>query len=159
MGIIDNSDLYSGNTAYVFSNPYNPYMDDSVDEYDEYYEKYQFPMQRFYEMLQENNIDISDRAEAMYVDLAWQAISKYLSEDYNDSAMLKRCSFAVAQLAYIYYYNDKIKREIIGGETPITQMTQGSRSVTFGTKKIELDNYGLTADIKAALPPRKLRAY
>lgn len=158
MGVIDNSDLYNGNTAYVFSNPYNPYMDgEPVSDYDEYYVKYEFAMNRFYKMLQENNIDISEEAEAMYIDLAWTAICKYLWCDYDDSAMLKRCGFAVAQLAYIYYYNDKIKREVMSGETPITQMSQGSRSVTFGSKKIELDNYGLTADIKAALPVRKLR--
>ena len=157
MGVIDESELYNSNTAYVFSNPYNPYMDDRAGEYDEYYEKYQFPMNRFYKMLQENNIDISEEAEAMYIDLAWTAICKYLWCDYDDSAMLKRCGFAVAQLAYVYYYNDRVKREVMSGKAPITQMSIGSNSVTFGNKKIELDNFGLTADVKAALPPRKLR--
>ena len=108
-------------------------------------------------MSEDRAYDISEEAEAMYIDLAWTAICKYLWCDYDDSAMLKRCAFAVAQLAYVYYYNDRVKRETMSGKAPVTQMSVGSNSVTFGSKKIELDNFGLTADVKAALPPRKLR--
>ena len=130
-----------------------------ADDYDEYYTKYNFVIIRLDEMLAENNISISEHASAMYCDLAWQAISRYLCVEYDDSAMLHRCAFAVAQLAYVYYYNDCVKREVMSGKAPVTQMSIGSNSVTFGSKKIELDNFGLTADIKAALPPRRLRAF
>ena len=128
-----------------------------ADDYDEYYTKYNFVIMRLDEMLRENNISISEHASAMYIDLAWQAVCKYLWVDYDDSAMLQRCAFAVAQLACVYYYNDRVKRETMSGKAPVTQMSVGSNSVTFGSKKIELDNFGLTADVKAALPPRKLR--
>lgn len=130
------------------------------DEYDVLYSKYSFSMYRYIEMLQENNIyDTNPHADVMYIDLAWQAICKYLFCEYDDSAMLQRCSFAVAQLAYVYYYNDRVKREVMSGKSPVTQTTIGSHTVTFGSKKIELDSNGLTADVKASLPARKLRVF
>lgn len=159
MGIIDDSDLYD--KIYVTSNPLGTYTpDDNADEYYDLGQKYQFSITRLYNLFRENNIpQISDESQAAYVDLAWQAICKYLFVDYNDQAMIQRCGFAIAQLAYIYYHNDKVNRAIISGETPITQKTQGARSVTYGSKKIELDNSGLTPEIKAVLPPRRLRAF
>ena len=131
--------------------PDNPYSD--------LYEKYKFAADRLFQIAQEEQINISENDEIMYIDLAWQAISKYIYADYDDSAMIQRCSFAIAQLAYIYYHNEKVKRSIIRGVPPVTQMTMGSESITLGSKKIELDNSGLTPEIKAVLPPRRLRAF
>ena len=128
-----------------------------VSDFDEYIEKYRFADTNLNRMLMENEINLDEESSLMYLDLAWQAISKYLFCEYDDSAMLHRCSFAVAQLAYVYYYNDRVKRETMSGKAPVTQMSIGSNSVTFGSKTIELDSNGLTADVKAALPPRKLR--
>ena len=132
-------------------------LDPPENPYAETYAKYELAGMRFQEMLREENITISDGDLVMYLDLAWMAIAKYLWAEYDDSEMIKICSFAIAQLAFIYYHNEQIKRGIIRGEAPVTQMSQGSRSVTYGSKKIELDTFGLTADVKAALPVRKLR--
>ena len=138
-------------------NTHTELLDPSENLYAEIYAKYEFAGKRFEEILREENITISDVDLVMYLDLAWQAIAKYLWAEYDDSETIKQCSFAIAQLAFIYFHNEQIKRSIIRGEAPITQMSQGSRSVTYGSKKIELDTFGLTADVKAALPVRKLR--
>ncbi|MBE7004173.1 MAG: hypothetical protein E7425_07810 [Ruminococcaceae bacterium] len=42
----------------------------------------------------------------------------------------------------------------------VTQQTQGSRSVSYGYGKgAELDEYGLTAAVRAMLPPPRLRVF
>ena len=102
MGIIDDSDLFD--KIYVTSNPLGTYTpDDNADEYYDLGQKYHFSLVRFWTLLRENNIeDISDDSSVAYVDLAWQAICKYLFVDYNDQAMIQRCGFAIAQLYSLF---------------------------------------------------------
>jgi len=92
---------------------------------------------------------------AEIVDTAFRAIINYLWLPYEtDETVFKA---PLIRLAKIYYQNDAVFREVASGEAQITQLTQGSRSVTFRSPSVELDNYGLTAEVKAMLPPRRLR--
>lgn len=91
---------------------------------------------------------------------AWRAIAGYLWIDYNSENIISvktEYSTLICKLAIAYFSNAQVEKSKVKGDLAITQMSQGSRSVTYRTNIIELDNYGLTAEVKAALPPRKLR--
>lgn len=89
------------------------------------------------------------------IDSAWKAITKYLFID--DITYNHTYSIQVIRLAMAYYNNNQIQKGNLKGVLQITQKTQGSRSVTYRSNTVELDSNGLTAEVKACLPPRKLR--
>lgn len=89
------------------------------------------------------------------IDNAWRAIAKYLFID--ETTYNPIYSTLVIRLAMAYHNNHEIEKGNLKGALQVTQQTQGSRSVTYRSNSIELDSNGLTAEVKAALPPRKLR--
>lgn len=96
----------------------------------------------------------------IHCDNAWRAIARYLWIDYKpDNIMEKKADYTklIALLAIAYYNNAVIARGGLAGRQYITQQTQGSRSVTYRSSVVDVDANGLTAEVKAALPPRKLR--
>lgn len=94
------------------------------------------------------------------IDDAWRAIASYLWIDYNSeniTTVKAEFSTLIVKLAMAYFNNTQIQKKQLKGENLITQQSQGSRSVTYRSNTVELDNYGLTAEVKSALPSRKLR--
>ena len=94
------------------------------------------------------------------IDDAWRAIASYLWIDYNSeniTTVKAEFSTLIVKLAMAYFNNTQIQKKQLKGENLITQQSQGSRSVTYRSNTGELDNYGLTAEVKSALPSRKLR--
>lgn len=111
-------------------------------------------------LFRDTEVDFSDDTEMiMQIDTAWRSICKYLWIDYNleDESSRKDYSVLIAQLAKAYYINSHISTKMMNGDRPVTQQTQGSRSVTYASASIAVDADGLTAEVKAALPHRKLR--
>jgi len=95
-----------------------------------------------------------------YIDMAWRAIARYqwIDIDYDTISDDKAEYIPLIQELAIAYFNNAQKRNsIVKGEAQITQQSQGSRSVTYKSNTIEIDDNGLTAEVKAALPVRKLR--
>ena len=96
----------------------------------------------------------------IHCDNAWRAIARYLWIDYKpDNIMERKADYTnlIALLTIAYYNNAIIARGSLRGEQYITQQTLSSRSVTYRSGVVEVDANGLTAEVKAALPPRKLR--
>lgn len=94
------------------------------------------------------------------IDDAWRAIASYLWIDYDTSniATVKaEFEYLICKLAMAYFNNAKNDTGMLKGNVFVQQQSQGSRSVSFRSNTIEIDNNGLTAEVKAALPPRKLR--
>lgn len=106
------------------------------------------------------NIDYYDDVLLIHIDNAWRAIARYqwLDYDYRNIETVKAdYTRLIALLAIVYYNNANITKSKLKGEKAITQQSQGSRSVTYCADNVELDSNGLTDEVKAALPPRKLR--
>jgi len=88
------------------------------------------------------------------IDKAYKAICKYIGfEDAYDGTYMAE----TICLADAYFNLDILNRDLLKGNRTVTQMAQGSRSVTYGSAKIELDSYGLTEDVRAMLPIPKLK--
>ena len=107
-----------------------------------------------------DNISFTSQELLLHIDLAWRAIAKYLWIDYNlDTIISDKASYIplIEILAIAYYHNAKINQNMVKGEQYITQKSQGSRSVTYRSNVIEIDNNGLIPEVKAALPNRKLQ--
>ena len=85
------------------------------------------------------------------VDKAWRAIANYLWLSYDADASDYFTPIVV--LAKTYLINASIVNSTLSGQAQLTQMTQGSRSVTFRSGTIELDRFGLTNEVKAMLSP------
>lgn len=47
----------------------------------------------------------------------------------------------------------------MNGKQPVTQQTQGSRSVTFASAEIAVDNNGMIESVKAILPNPPIVVY
>ena len=105
----------------------------------------------------ELGITETDGEEVRNIDMAWRAIARYCWYDYDDAAAIAECKMLIVELARAYYINNVYSKRQIQGERQVTQMSQGSRSITFSSGFAELDSNGLTAEVKAALPVRKLR--
>lgn len=88
------------------------------------------------------------------IDKAYKAICKYLdyAGDKTEEYILPTISLTKA-----YFNIDKINTDLVKGNRSVTQMSQGSRSVTYRKPTIEIDSEGLTEDVKAMLPLPKLR--
>lgn len=94
------------------------------------------------------------------IDDAWRAIACYLWLDYDsDNIEVVKADYQtlICRLAMAYFNNAQIEKGNLKGTKFITQQSQGSRSVTYRSGAIEIDSNGLTAEVKAALPVRKLR--
>lgn len=94
------------------------------------------------------------------IDDAWRAIACYMWIDYNsENIATKKENFEtlIAKLAMAYFNNSQIAKSNIKGDYAITQISQGSDSMTLRSNVIEIDSNGLTSEVKAALPPRNLR--
>lgn len=105
-------------------------------------------------------IDFNESELLTHIDLAWRAIARYMWIDYNvDSLADDKSGYEklIETLALAYYNNAQIEKNAYKGNLQITQQSQGSRSVTYKSGYIETDANGLTAEVKAALPVRKLR--
>ena len=95
-----------------------------------------------------------------HIDNAWRAIACYLWLDYdasNITTVKADYERLISLLAIAYINNAIITKSKLKGESAITQQSQGSRSVTYRSNTIDIDSNGLTDEVKAALPPRKLR--
>ena len=125
--------------------------------YDGYTEKYINELHQFDALLQGLGLVETEGELLRNIDLAWRAIARYEWYDYDDSDSQAECRMLIVELARAYYINNVYTKKQIKGERQVSQMSQGSRSVTFGSGFAELDSNGLTAEVKAALPPRKLR--
>lgn len=111
-------------------------------------------------LFQRENIAFNSDDISIHCNTAWRAIARYLWIDYTaENIMEKKANLKdlIALLAIAYYNNAIIARGNLKGVQYITQQSQGSRSVTYRSNVIELDANGLTAEVKAALPPRRLR--
>ena len=86
------------------------------------------------------------------VDKAWRAIANYLWLSYD--ADTSDYFTPIITLAKTYLINASIVNSTLSGQAQLTQMTQGSRSVTFRSGTIELDRFGLTNEVKAMLSPK-----
>lgn len=89
------------------------------------------------------------------IDRAYTAIRNYLYLEAD--ADIKPYYVAAATLAITYYTNSIVVNNKAAGTRTVTQKSQGSRSITYGSATIEIDSSGLTADVKALLPKPKLR--
>lgn len=110
----------------------------------------------YYDMVTGNNVETDTEEAVLALDRAWRAICTYEWWDYEtkDPAPYRNI---ILSLAKTYYQNERINNCAIAGQAQVTQKTQGSRSITFRNSAVELDSDGMTAEIKRALPPRKLR--
>lgn len=123
---------------------------------------YNKELQYISSVFERENITYTADDVLIHCDNAWRAIARYLWIDYNaDNIMEKKADFTylIAQLAIAYYNNAIIARGNLRGEQYITQQTLSSRSVTYRSSVIEIDSNGLTAEVKAALPPRRMRVF
>lgn len=89
------------------------------------------------------------------IDRAQKAILKYtrwptMEEGYEN---------VTAALALQYFLSDRKAVQSFSGNQPVSQQTQGSRSVTYRFENFGFDKDGLTAEIKAALPYPMLRVF
>ena len=111
-------------------------------------------------LFQRENIAFNSDDISIHCNTAWRAIARYLWIDYTaENIMEKKANLKdlIALLAIAYYNNALIARGNLRGERSITQETLSGRSITYRSDIVELDANGLTAEVKAALPPRKLR--
>ena len=101
-------------------------------------------------------INISKPEMLVEIDNAWRAIVSYLWVEYAsyDSATYFT---PVVKLSQVYINNQTVRKSALKGEKQVQQTSQGSMSVSFRNTSVELDSNGLTAEVKAVLPPRKLR--
>lgn len=106
-------------------------------------------------LFQKEGISFNEEELLIDIDSAWKAITKYLFID--ETTYQPIYSTLVVRLAMAYHNNHQLEKGNLKGDVQITQQTQGSRSVTYRSNMIELDSNGLTAEVKAALPVRKLR--
>lgn len=91
------------------------------------------------------------------VNRAYIAIRNYLRLDDNEDVTIY--FDAAVALAKAYYNNSIIELNKATGKRTVTQKSQGSRSITYGTATTEIDNNGLTADVKALLPLPRIKFY
>lgn len=91
------------------------------------------------------------------VNRAYVAIRNYLRLDENEDLTIY--FDAAVALAKAYYNNSIIELNKATGKRTVTQKSQGSRSITYGTATTEIDNNGLTADVKALLPLPRIKFY
>lgn len=91
------------------------------------------------------------------VNRAYIAIRNYLRLDENEDVTIY--FDAAVALAKAYYNNSIIELNKATGKRTVTQKSQGSRSITYGTATTEIDNNGLTADVKALLPLPRIKFY
>lgn len=91
------------------------------------------------------------------VNRAYIAIRNYLRLDDNEDVTIY--FDAAVALAKAYYNNSIIELNKATGKRTVTQKSQGSRSITYGTATTEIDNNGLTADAKALLPLPRIKFY
>ena len=108
-----------------------------------------------------DNISYYDDVLLTHIDNAWRAIARYQWLDYDISTIQTvKADYTrlIALLAIAYFNNANITKSKLKGEkTAVTQQSIGGASVTFRSDNVELDSNGLTDEVKAALPPRKLR--
>lgn len=94
------------------------------------------------------------------IDLAWRAIAAYQWIDFDaDDIQEKKFGYEmiISKLAIAYFNNAAIVKSSLKGENAVVQQTQGGRSITYRSGNVALDNWGLTPEVKGALPPRMLR--
>lgn len=108
-------------------------------------------------MLGNSDFSPDDNILLASIDRAYTAIRNYLHLEANDD--LTPYFVAATTLAIVYYTNNVVVNGKAAGTRTITQKSQGSRSITYGSANIELDAQGLTADVKALLPKPKLRVF
>lgn len=84
------------------------------------------------------------------IDRAWRAISNYIWLPYD--ADKTEYFIPLVTLAKAYLINANVVNSTLNGQSQLTQLTQGSRSVTFRSGTVELDRNGLTNEVKAMLP-------
>lgn len=110
--------------------------------------------------LTENGVNFTEGELLTDLDIAWKSIASYvwIHFTYDDIADKKANYFTqIVKLAIAYFYNDLSRNAKVTGENGITQFTLGSQSITFRTSDIQLDSYGLTDEVRASLPPARLR--
>ena len=92
----------------------------------------------------------NDSILVLCIQEAYIAIRKYLMLGADDD--VSRYLNAACELALVYYNNKMITLRKSSGLRPVTQKTEGSYSVTFGTAEISVDSKGLTEKVKSLLP-------
>lgn len=90
------------------------------------------------------------------IDGAWRAIASYMWIDYSN--LTDDYHNAVIRLAIAYYNNNQIVKGNLQGVLRYSQVVEAKRSFSLHSNVIEFDRYGLTAEVKAMLPVRKLRS-
>lgn len=125
--------------------------------YDDLVGKYTDELFIFDKLLESLGLVETTGEEVRNIDLAWRAIARYCWYEYDDTESQSKHKMLIVELARAYYINNVYTKKQIKGERQVTQQTQGGRSVTYGSGFAELDSNGLTAEVKAALPVRKLR--
>lgn len=106
------------------------------------------------------DLDVDTLKESILMDAvnrAYVAIRNYLRLDENEDVTIY--FDAAVALAKAYYNNSIIELNKATGKRTVTQKSQGSRSITYGTATTEIDNNGLTADVKALLPLPRIKFY
>lgn len=91
------------------------------------------------------------------VNRAYIAIRNYLRLDRDEDVTIY--FDAAVTLAKVYYNNSIVELNRATGKRTVTQKTEGSRSITYGTATTEIDKYGLTQDVKALLPLPRIKFY
>ena len=111
-------------------------------------------------LLNELGVTFNQSLLLNYIDLAWRAIAKYQWIDVNyDTIATDKAKYIplIQELAIAYFNNAQQRNSIVKGEEQITQHSVGSVSMTYKSNTIEIDSNGLTKEVKAAMPMRKLR--
>ena len=90
------------------------------------------------------------------IDKAYKVICKYCDWNIVPTDYI----LATVQLATMYLNSNLNLNKSLSGVKQVNQITQGSRSVSYGTiKSLEIGSDGLSADIKAMLPLPKMRCF
>lgn len=118
-------------------------------------EKYSAELSYIDALFKREGITYEQEDILLALDSAWRAIVRYMWLDTLDYD--SNYSTCLIRLALAYYNNSQIEKGNLKGVIRVSQQTQGSRSVTFASNTISIDSNGLTAEVKAMLPVRKLR--
>ena len=124
---------------------------------DELKTKYAAELQYLQSVFSDMGIAANESVLVMQINKAYTAIRKYLRLD-TDADVSKHFDAAV-ELAIAYYNNHIVMLNKTAGKRTISQKSQGSRSVTYGSAEIALDYYGISESVKALLPNPPIRFY
>lgn len=117
-------------------------------------EKYKAEFGYIDALFQREGITYNQDDLLLAIDGAWRAIVNYMWCDYSNNSA--EYTTAIIHLAIAYYNNNQIVKGNLQGVIRYSQAVEGGVSYSIHSNIVNVDKYGLTADVMAMLPPRKL---